>query len=237
MKISSRLLLVILVLFVLSPFVLAKRTKLNLKLFDSPPDFSSEVSSASAIMGTRYTPVGLDIPNEVLSPSPCPAPSMPLSRSESITPDNAIVYNAAPVFEWKQPVCSKNSKCFVDIISDGMLLVDHLPVESNIYVFDGGLLPKTAYVFKLSKSPADMAEELKLVFYSLSDKQKKKLASKLNKFKAEDDYSKKVSELELFYENAIWFDVVSLLNELLKQYPEDQSIVNFKEKLYQTVQN
>ena len=237
MKISSRLMIVILVLFVLSPCVLAKKTKLNLKLFDSPSDFSSEVSSASSIMGTRHTPVDLDIPNKVLSPAPCPAPSMPLSGSVSITPDNAKVYNTAPVFEWKQPVCSKDSKCFVDIISDGMLLVDHFPVEGNIYVFNGGLSPKTAYVFKLSKSPADMAEDLKLNFYSLSDEQKNELASQLNEFKAEDDYSKKVSALDLFYKNAIWFDVVSLLNELLKQYPEDQSLFNFKEKLYQSVQN
>lgn len=241
MKIFSKsLLLVILALFVLNPLVLAKKTKLNLKLFDSPPDFSSDVSPVSAIMGTRHAPDNSYAPMRSASPAPCfapcPAPSMPLSESVSITPDKAKVYNTAPVFEWKQPVCNKNSKCFVDIISEGIAIVNHYPVESNTYVFKDALLPKTTYSFKLSKSSEDMQEDLNLNFYSLSDEEKNKLASQLKQINDEDDYSKKVSELELLYQNAIWFDVVSLLNELIKQYPEDASLVEFKEKLYQTVQ-
>lgn len=231
---SKPILLVCLFFFVMTPFVLAKKTKLNLKLFDTPTDFSSEVSSASSIMGTRRKP------DEPCVKMVMPAPSNPSGPLKPVaiplTPDLAKVYAVAPIFEWKTPVCSKENKCFVDISTEEMTLVDHMPLEDNTYEFKDELLSGTTYFFNLTNESDKGPVNLKLKFYTLDDKQKKQFAKELAEIKAEDDYIEKVSELELFYKKAIWFDVVSLLNELITENPEDQSLIEFKEKLYQTVQ-
>ena len=225
-------LLVLLALFAVNSLVLAKKTKLNLKLFDSPPDFSSEVSSASGIMGTRYKPNeggGGGNPSNIL-------PIPPEPKLIPLTPDKAKVYIAAPLFEWDEPLCRPQNKCFVDVIADGITVIDHVPLENNSYLFDGDLLPGTTYEFKLTNFCEKTPLSFKLNFYVLDEEKQQQIVNDLSKIQAEDDYSKKILELELLYKNAIWFDVVSRLNELMKEYPDDQTLIDFKQKLYQTVQ-
>ena len=81
----------------------------------------------------------------------------------------------------------------------------------------------------------DMNSGPSIQFFVMSDKEKSQIEKELKKIKKNDEYNQKVSEIEVFYKNGIWYDTISNLNALIEQDPENNDLLEFKNKLYESV--
>ncbi|MEW5821863.1 MAG: hypothetical protein AB1782_16840 [Cyanobacteriota bacterium] len=217
MRIRARVVVGLLLMALLIPGTVFAKKNFKIKSFDIPPNFSAAVP--------KNTSIGAARPGNFL------------------TPYASVVYDTHPTFEWLQPACSEEEKCRVAIkqLGEGeKKIYEAWDVSANKFTFqpaEKGLLKEgSIYTFEVNRPKYEneiMGEEtLPVYFYILSKQDKTGIIKELNTIKTKDEDEKAIAEMNVFVDNAVWHDAVNRLNKVLSKYPDDQELIDFKEKLY-----
>ncbi|MEW5818789.1 MAG: DUF928 domain-containing protein [Cyanobacteriota bacterium] len=157
--------------------------------------------------------------------------------ADFITPNDSVIYEASPIFEWNKPVCDSKAPCIVIIEqpaqngADEDIIYEDEEVKSNIFILSKDkveLEPGFVYSIEVVSDKEKSSEKAssKIYFYKLTDKEKDSISKDL--LGAQNQKAK----LDVFIENGIWFDTVEQLNSMLEKLPEDKDLKAIKETIY-----
>lgn len=157
--------------------------------------------------------------------------------ADFITPNDSVIYEASPIFEWNKPVCAPQAPCVVIVEkpaqegADEDVIYEDEEVKSNTFVLPNGkaeLEPGFVYSIEVIPGSDNLGQESssKIYFYKLTDKEKEPISKSLVGAQSQK------AKLDVFIENGIWFDTVEQLNLMLEKLPEDKDLKAIKETIY-----
>ena len=227
---KTHLLVSIMFLLMLLPLsgVLASNKKPKLNITKAKTSFSTNIPSLHSgafVRGEEKTPEIIDEYNNMYT-------------QVYITPNPAKVFNAEPLFEWKEPVCSEASPCSINI-KDSLtesIIQEIKDIKQNSFLLDYtklGLDSGNLYLFTVKSDVDSDKLDFPIEFYILSKKEKQDLNAKLNLLKETNNPLDIADELNFYIEEGLWFDLIGSLNQALLKNPENKDLIEYKDDIYQ----
>lgn len=227
---KTHLLVSIMFLLMLLPLsgVFASNKKPKLNLTKAKTSFSTNIPSLHSgafVRGTAQAPETVKEFNDMYA-------------QIYITPHPAKVFNAEPLFEWKDPVCSEASPCSINI-KDSLtesIIQEIKDIKQNSFLLDYNKLLLEAgnsYLFTVKSDVKSDKLDLPIEFYILSNKEKQDLNAKLNQLKETNNPLDISDELNFYIDEGLWFDLIGSLNKAILKNPENKDLIECKDDIYQ----